>query len=116
MSPQSLLARLSQPDPPVVLDVRSAAEFARGHVPGALRVPFYRAARAAAALGITTEDDVVVYCGHGPRARIATSSLRRRGFSHVSLLDGHWTGWQHAGLPVESSSELHPKSVDRSSP
>jgi rhodanese-related sulfurtransferase len=101
----------------VVIDVRSAAEYARGHVPGAAHVPFWRAGRAIAALELSADAEVVLYCGHGPRARIAAAALRRRGLRRVSLLDGHWAGWLEARLPVASaSSDLHAKPVDRTSP
>ena len=35
-----LLQRLAQ-TPPVLLDVRSVAEFAAGHIPGSINIPFW---------------------------------------------------------------------------
>ena len=100
MSPDALLEELRRPSPPVVLDVRSGAEFRSGHVPGARHLPFWLApfrASTAAPRG----SRLVVYCGHGPRAQFAAAALRRAGFTDVRLLDGHWTRWRRAAHPVE---------------
>ena len=85
----------SHPDT-VVVDVRSAFEFRRGHVPGAVHLPFWAAAfRPLHTPGPSAP--VVVYCGHGPRAWIAHTLLRLRGAAGVCLLDGHMAGWRRAG-------------------
>lgn len=85
----------SQPDT-IVVDARSGVEFRRGHVPGAVHMPFWAAAfRPLQAASPTTP--VVVYCGHGPRAWIARALLRWRGIRNVCLLDGHMAGWRRAG-------------------
>lgn len=85
----------------VVIDVRSASEFRRGHVPGAVHLPFWAAAfRPLPA----SSAPVVVYCGHGPRAWIARALLRWRGTANVCLLEGHMAGWRRAGLGEQSGS------------
>ncbi len=47
---------------------------------------------------------VVVYCGHGPRARMAALLLRWRGLRDLHLLDGHMTAWRRSGRPEEGRS------------
>jgi hydroxyacylglutathione hydrolase len=99
MSPADLVARIEAGTAPVVVDVRSTAEFAAGHVPGAVHLPVWRCllgGRPPAAAG----GPVVVYCGLGPRAQMAAAFLRWRGVSGIVELDGHWAAWQAAGLPV----------------
>lgn len=88
---------------PVILDVRSGSEYAQGHVPGALNIPFWRIP--AADIPASLDDPLVVYCGHGPRAWIARGLLRRRGFRRVASLAGHMGNWRRAGLPEESLRE-----------
>jgi len=82
----------------LVIDVRSAFEFRRGHVPGAVHLPFW------AALfrfpSSTPAVPVVLYCGHGPRAWIARLALRLRGVRQVHLLEGHMAGWRR-GMRAE---------------
>jgi rhodanese-related sulfurtransferase len=103
--PEDLLASAELRAAPVVLDVRSRAEFVRGHVPGAVHVPFWRLWLSAHDVPATPTDPVVVYCGHGPRARIAAAALRRHGFRHISCLAGHMTGWRKKRLPIERGGE-----------
>jgi rhodanese-related sulfurtransferase len=102
IAPDALRARLEAGDPPVVLDVRSRREFADGHVPGALHVPFWTVLWRAHRLPISRTDPVVVYCGHGPRASLAGWQLGVRGFRRVSSLTGHMAGWRRAGLPEQT--------------
>jgi rhodanese-related sulfurtransferase len=94
-----LLTRLAQR--PVILDVRSAGEFAAGHIPGSINIPFWAVPWRAGELGARRDDPIVVYCGHGPRAQLARAALRARGFSRIACLAGHWSKWREAGYPEE---------------
>ena len=101
ISPAALLDRIDQGDAPAVLDVRSPAEFAEGHVPGAVNVPFTTVLARPDAVRAAKSQAVVVYCGHGPRAWLAAGALRRRGFERVTYLRGHMAAWRRAGLREE---------------
>ena len=86
----------------LVIDVRSAFEFRRGHVPGAVHLPFW-----AVLFSFPTSTPaapVVLYCGHGPRAWIARAALRVRGVRQVYLLEGHMAGWRRA-MRAEQTGE-----------
>ena len=98
ISPQAVLAVASQAGAPLLLDVRSADEFASGHVPGAVNVSHEQVAAQLGALDATRE--VVVYCERGPRAAKAAEVLRGAGF-RVRHLTGDMSGWRAQGLPVE---------------
>lgn len=89
---ESLVARIAAGTAPAIIDVRSAAEFSRGHIPGAIHIPFWRIGAHLDRLPEKTSE-VVVYCGHGPRARWARMMLARRGYTRVSELAGHWAEW-----------------------
>ena len=95
MTPVELRARIAAGRAPAVLDVRSASEFRAGHVPGAINLPYWKLLLGAAP-PFPVDAEVVVYCGHGPRARLAGAARRRRGVRQVSLLDGHWAAWSRA--------------------
>ncbi|MBM3779879.1 MAG: rhodanese-like domain-containing protein [Acidimicrobiia bacterium] len=94
MSPRELQALIDQGRAPVVLDVRTAAEFARGHVPGARHIPFHQVGQRAGELPADRNTPLVLYCGHGPRAWLAGRALRARGFTRIAYLRGHWAGWK----------------------
>jgi rhodanese-related sulfurtransferase len=98
ISAQGVLALAGQANAPLLLDVRSADEFASGHVPGALNVSHEQVAAQLGALDSARE--VVVYCERGPRAEKAAGVLRGAGFS-VRHLTGDMSGWREQGLPVE---------------
>ncbi|WP_049561951.1 rhodanese-like domain-containing protein [Nonomuraea sp. SBT364] len=66
------------------LDVRQAAEYADGHVPGALHLELGELAARAADVAA----GAVVGCGHGERAMTAASLLERAGHPGVTVLDG----------------------------
>src|SRR5678815_4089300 len=102
ISAEALLTRIESGAAPVILDVRSRGEFARGHVPGARHIPFWRMSRRIGELSIPRDSEVVVYCGHGPRAVIAGRSLRWRGFTRITYLEGHFTRWRRAGFREET--------------
>lgn len=97
----ALLSRIDAGDAPVILDVRSRAEFVSGHVPGARHIPFWRISRLIGELSIPAHAELVVYCGHGPRAVMAARALRRHGFARITYLEGHYSKWRTAGLREE---------------
>jgi hydroxyacylglutathione hydrolase len=82
-----------------LLDVRGSAEYASGHVPGALHVPLgYLAERARE---LPRDRPLAVYCGGGTRSRIGVSVLRRAGLMELLDQGGGFAAHVAAGLPVE---------------
>lgn len=71
-----------------VVDVRTPAEFAAGHVPGALNIPFDEIGRRAVEVG-DPGDPVVLYCRTGRRSGLAAATLRGLGFSRTYDLQRH---------------------------
>ena len=83
-----------------VLDVRPAAEFRAGHIPGARSVPLDELEQTL--ISIPKDQDVVAYC-RGPYCVLALEAvelLRSKGYRAVRLEDGV-AEWRAAGLPVE---------------
>jgi rhodanese-related sulfurtransferase len=105
IEPRELLAEIERGAAPLIIDVRSRAEFERGHVPGARHVPFWRVWAAAPVLALKPDAPIVVYCGHGPRAYLAGSTLRRLGFQTITYLSGHMARWTREGLPTEHGAD-----------
>jgi len=98
ISPQQLERRLAQADAPLLLDVRTPQEFQAGHIPGAINVPHEQVASRAAELA--SEHGVAVYCMKGPRARLGEQALLASGATEVLHVEGGFSAWQAAGLPV----------------
>jgi hydroxyacylglutathione hydrolase len=99
---EELALQLENGDAPLVLDVRSDEEYAGGHIPGAVHLPFRSVADRHGELSAAPDDPIVVTCQHGPRAVWAVRSLHDAGYTNVSLLDGHMSGWTQAGLPTQN--------------
>jgi len=101
ISGSTLAGRIEAGDAPVVLDVRTPAEFAQGHVPGAVNIPYDQLSTRLGELPAGASDEVVVHCQRGGRAAKAETVLHEAGYENVRDLDGHWQAWEAAGLPVE---------------
>ena len=91
---------------PVVIDVRTPAEYAAGHLPGAVNIPFDQVAQRIAELD--APQGVALYCMVGPRARKGESALLAAGYESVFHLEGGLAAWQAAGFPIERASEPGP--------
>lgn len=83
----------------LLVDVRTPAEFAGGHVPGAKNVPIDELDARLGELG-APGDPVYVICQSGGRSARASASLAEKGYAAVNVTGG--TGaWRAAGYPVE---------------
>jgi hydroxyacylglutathione hydrolase len=84
-----------------VLDVRQAAEYVAGHVPGAVHVEL-------GDLPARIQDappGAVVMCGHGERAMTAASLLQRAGHDGLAVLAGGAPDWAAAtGRPLQEGA------------
>jgi rhodanese-related sulfurtransferase len=96
-----LASRLEAGTAPLVLDVRTEAEYQAGHIPGATLIPINQLPARVGELAGHENEEVVVHCKGGKRAAAAERVLREAGFTRVVDLEGHMDGWQAAGLPVE---------------
>ena len=107
VTPEQLAELRARPDAPVVvLDVRTPEEFAAGHVPGAVNIPYDQIGTRLSEIPKT--DDVVLYCRSGRRAGLAAETLSAAGYTKLAHLTGDMQGWTAAGLPVEAPSPAEP--------
>lgn len=81
-----------------VVDVRSAAEWAHGHLPGALHIPLGSLAERLAA--IPPRKPVIVQCQGGTRSAMAASVLLSHGVPGVINLRGGYDEWRREALPI----------------
>ena len=93
-----LRALLAGAAPPVLVDVREPAEFAAGHLPGAMLLPLGELAARAGEQPAGRE--IVLYCQRGGRSTTAAALLRARpaGLS-VRELAGGYEAWGAASSP-----------------
>lgn len=98
---EALLNRINGDDPPVILDVRTPAEYASGHVPGAYNLEDREVPNRIQELLQLKDREIVVYCESGPRSRWVESYLKQQGFTNVKHLLGDMSSWRANGRPVE---------------
>jgi rhodanese-related sulfurtransferase len=84
----ALLAPVSG-EPPVLLDVRTPAEFGEGAIPGAVPMPLDALRDRLAEL--PAGRPVIAYCAAGQRGYMATRILREAGFDAANLAGGYKT-------------------------
>jgi len=98
LSAAELAAALARGPGPQLLDVRTAAEFAAGHVAGAVNAPITSLASRLDALGLDPARPVVAICLTAHRSVPAVRLLRERGFEAVQLAGG-MLAWRARRLP-----------------
>jgi len=92
----------SAPPNAVVLDVREAEEFERGHVPSAVNIP--QADLATRLDEIPRDRPILTICQSGMRSLRSAQFLRQQGYDHVATVAGGTAAWRAAGRPVEATA------------
>ena len=82
------------------IDVRSAAEFADGHIANAHNIPSSEFDKRLEALSKHKKKPIVVVCQNGMRGRAALQQLEKAGFEGARILTGGIAAWREAQLPL----------------
>lgn len=80
-----------------LVDVRTPAEFAKGHIEGAVNHNFYDPDFAQKMGRLDKKRPVMVYCAVGGRSASAAEQLKKLGFEKVFDLAGGMGAWNKAG-------------------
>jgi hydroxyacylglutathione hydrolase len=97
----ALATRLAGEDGIAILDVREEDEFAEGHIPGSLHIPFGQ-------LGerldeVPADRPIAAICSGGKRSGLAVSLLQRAGYERlIHVAQGGVGTWRERGYPMES--------------
>lgn len=103
ITPTELTMQVNRQDA-IVVDVRTDAEFAKGHITGAKHLtPAAIEKQQLAGLEKQKDAPIIVVCQAGITAQKAASGLMAQGFSKVSVLQGGMGSWTAASLPVVKS-------------
>ena len=101
---QDFLKQASAPNV-VVVDVRTPAEFATGHLQGAINIDVDGSTFNAQISQLDKNATYAVYCHSGRRAGIASDAMTKAGFVHVYRLDGAGIAdLQQAGAPLATGA------------
>ena len=93
---------LARPDV-TVIDVRTSAEFASGHLADAVNLDIEGSTFDHELEALPRDDTYVVYCHSGNRSGVATDAMASLGFTKVFDLQGGITQWQSSGGAIVTS-------------
>jgi phage shock protein E len=74
---------------PLWIDVRSAEEYAAGHLDGAVNIPYDEIATRILEVTRDKQRAIRLYCGIGVRAQVAKIALEAQGFEQVTNEGGY---------------------------
>ena len=72
----------------IIIDARTDAEFAEGHIKDAILIPEYEIASRAGQLLPDKDALILVYCRSGRRSKIASEELVKLGYTNVKEFGG----------------------------
>ena len=84
----------------VSLDVRTADEFAEGHLINAININVESGNFEAEIEKLDKNTTYAVYCRSGRRSAIAVDLMKKAGFTSLYNLDGGVIDWSASGLPL----------------
>ncbi|MCK5325308.1 MAG: rhodanese-like domain-containing protein [Woeseiaceae bacterium] len=93
----------------VVIDLRSADAFGRGHIVGARNIPLDELDGHLEKLGKLKSKAVIAVCDSGMTSNKAVNSLRNTGLESVYGLKGGMAAWDQSGLPVVTGKKTKSK-------
>jgi len=90
IEPDELAMDMPHDDKLIVLDVRREAEFADGHVKGAVNIPLQTLTDPGSMANIDEEQNLYVHCASGYRSVVAASLFKRQGIHNLYNVLGGW--------------------------
>ena len=94
----------------IVVDIRSAEAFARGHIVNARNIPSDELDARMSQLEKHKSTPIIAVCDNGITSTRTVNTLRNAGFESVYGLKGGMTNWNQAGLPVVAGKKTRSKS------
>jgi glyoxylase-like metal-dependent hydrolase (beta-lactamase superfamily II) len=101
IGPERLAELLAGEDPPLVLDVRGAGEYAEAHIADSLHIPYGELPGRLDEL--PRDRALAAICKGGKRSGLAASVLQREGFETIHVARGGVGTWADEGRPVETA-------------
>ncbi|HTH62354.1 MAG TPA: rhodanese-like domain-containing protein [Paraburkholderia sp.] len=84
----------------VIIDLRTADDFAKGHLPSARNLPFSELPAKIGQFAKNKSNPVLLVCQSGQQSQKAQRAVKDAGFAEVHVLNGGINAWQQAGMPV----------------
>jgi hydroxyacylglutathione hydrolase len=96
--------KLTEPDPPLVMDVRAPREWEAKHIEGSVNLPLNHLQERIAE--VPRDRRIAIHCAGGYRSSIAASILHQHGITNLMEMAGGIAAWEAAQLPVVSEEKV----------
>ena len=93
---------LAGAEPPLLLDIRNAREWATKHISRSMNIPLNHLQERIAE--VPRDRRIAIHCAGGYRSSIAISILHRYGITNLIEMAGGLAAWDAAKLPVVSEA------------
>lgn len=90
-TPSDIKARLSEPNPPYIIDVRERWEYDLAHIEPSELIPL--STLPAAVHRLDPNQEYALLCHHGMRSEMAANWLAQHGFTRLINIDGGIDAW-----------------------
>jgi rhodanese-related sulfurtransferase len=97
---QQLHAALGHEAKVLVIDVRTPAEYARGHIPEAVNIPISVLPAKIRKMDVSKNTTIVTMCDHGGRSSRAALELQKMGYRTASFC--RIDAWKKNGYKIKS--------------
>lgn len=84
----------------VVVDVRTAGEYAAGHIENSINIDVESNDFDSKIANLDKTVEYAVYCHSGRRSGIAAGKMAEAGFEKISNLEGGIIAWQNSNYPL----------------
>lgn len=110
ITPASVAELLASEEPPRVVDTRSPAAFARGHIPGSVNIPFGELVSRVEEL--EGADHIVTVCPHGESSIQAARLIKSYAGTADARVESMCGGLEEWSGPLESDFDGGDESAD----
>ena len=100
LSPSMAIRLMNNNADALIVDIRAAAEYKKGHIKGAKNLPANDFAKNIDSYAEYKDKAVLVYCNSGSTVTRIIKLLKQKGFEKVSNLDGGIAAWKEASMPL----------------
>jgi rhodanese-related sulfurtransferase len=84
----------------IIIDVRTASEYASGHLPNATNINYYSDNFTIEISKLGRDNVYLIYCRTGVRSTLSRDAMKSLGFLNVNNMLGGFTAWMAAGYPI----------------
>ncbi len=104
LSPLLAVAQMNNEES-LILDVREAHEFIKGHIDGAINIPLGKINERLNQIEEYKNKPIIVVCQNGARSIPACKNLFKEGYQQLFSITGGMISWEENKLPVKITSK-----------